>query len=100
MGQIKVIPILGSPIVEDCLLLMFEPSDRDDLSSCGGLVELPKWLPFESLKEIAGERGRGGQGMRSVDRDGHVKQLFQQGEDNNCIGMMHNQICVVSLDAL
>jgi hypothetical protein len=48
---------------------MFEPSDRDDLSSCGGLDELPKWLLFESLMEIAGERGRGQQGMRSVDRD-------------------------------
>ena len=59
MGANKVIPILGSPMVEDCLLLMFEPSNRDDLSSCGGLNELPKWLLFESLMKIAGERGRG-----------------------------------------
>ena len=51
MGANKVIPTMGSPtpMVKDCLLLMIEPSDRDDLSSCDGLDELPKWLLFESL---------------------------------------------------
>jgi hypothetical protein len=90
MGVNKVIPILGSPMVEDCLLLMFEPSDRDNLSSCGGLDELPKWLQFESLMEIAGERGRGRQGMMSVDRDRLRRQLFQHSEGNNCVGVVHN----------
>ena len=50
MGAITVIPIIGS----SHLLLLLEEEDSldsEELSSCGGLGELPKWLLFLSLIE-------------------------------------------------
>ena len=50
MGAITVIPSL----VSSSLLLLLEEEDSldsEELSSCGGLDELPKWLLFLSLIE-------------------------------------------------